>query len=108
MPAAARAEKTPRKIRPCKHGPRVQFSGMLRLLCPACGRIREYRIQPTVWKLTCKNEYCRRTFVLGWVLYVPEQRSGGDRPPDDYVFPAAALREWKPGELVHAVAELPK
>jgi hypothetical protein len=84
------------------------MTGVLKVLCPFCGNIGQHRMSAGVYKITCRNDECRRELCVGVRLLVPansRNASAKARIPDDYVFPPADLGSWKPGERAHTLED---
>ena len=83
---------------------RAQFIGNLYLLCPSCGKISSIKIERATVRIQCTE--CRAWFGYGLRLLIRDSHShAGNQPmtpPEDCVFPAIAVEEYK-DRMAHKV-----
>jgi hypothetical protein len=94
---------------------RAQFQGTIRLLCPQCGLMGQYRLSYRGYTIRCVNNRCRSTWAVGLLLHAmdPHAGRGPGRPaqiPVDMQFPACELElvPWRSGDPVNRLAEVRK
>lgn len=87
------------------YAPRAQFLGTLKLMCPYCGNVGLHRIALGQWRIECRNDECRRDYVLRLQIAVPVpvRSAAANRVPDDYTFPRCELNSWRPGDPAHSL-----